>query len=85
MSAALSSELQEKYKVWTTVLKIVLTPLKVRSMPIRKDDQVTVVRGSFKNREGKVIQVYRRKYVIHIERVTRDKSNGVCFLFKCFA
>merc|ERR1711924_358894 len=25
---------------------------------------------------GKVIQVYRKKYVIHIERVTREKSNG---------
>ena len=35
-----------------------------------------VVRGSHKNREGKVIQVYRKKYVIHIERVSRDKANG---------
>merc|ERR1712167_498954 len=34
----------------------------VKSMPIRKDDEV--------------IQVYRKKYVIHIERVTREKSNG---------
>lgn len=38
--------------------------------------QVMVVRGSHKNREGKVIQVYRKKYVIHIERVSRDKANG---------
>merc|ERR1711908_140864 len=29
-----------------------------------------------RGREGKVIQVYRKKYVIHIERVTREKSNG---------
>merc|ERR1712010_107859 len=48
----------------------------VKSMPIRKDDEVIVVRGSHRGREGKVIQVYRKKYVIHIERVTRDKSNG---------
>lgn len=27
-------------------------------------------------REGKVIQVYRRKWVIHIERITREKVNG---------
>jgi large subunit ribosomal protein L26e len=45
-------------------------------MPIRKDDEVTVVRGSFKNREGKVVQVYRKKWVIHVERVTREKTNG---------
>ena len=45
-------------------------------MPIRKDDEVTVVRGSFTGREGKVVQVYRKKWVIHIERITREKVNG---------
>lgn len=45
-------------------------------MPIRKDDEVTIVRGSQKGREGKVVSVYRLKYLIHIERVTREKSNG---------
>merc|ERR1712006_19321 len=48
----------------------------VKSMPIRKDDEVIVMRGSNKGREGKVIQVYRKKFVIRIERVTREKSNG---------
>uniref|UniRef100_A0A7N0T5F9 KOW domain-containing protein n=1 Tax=Kalanchoe fedtschenkoi TaxID=63787 RepID=A0A7N0T5F9_KALFE len=62
MSAPLSSELRSKYSV--------------RSMPIRKDDEVQVVRGSFKGREGKVVQVYRRKWVIHVERITREKVNG---------
>lgn len=47
----------------------------VRSMPIRKDDEVRVVRGSLKGREGKVVQVYRKKWVIHIERLTREKVN----------
>lgn len=27
-------------------------------------------------REGKVVQVYRRRWVIHIERLTREKVNG---------
>jgi ribosomal protein uL24 len=45
-------------------------------VPIRKDDEVQVVRGTFKGREGKVVQVYRRKWVIHIERITREKVNG---------
>ncbi|KAL1196477.1 Large ribosomal subunit protein uL24y [Cardamine amara subsp. amara] len=62
MSSPLTTELRQKYNV--------------RSMPIRKDDEVQVVRGTFKGREGKVIQVYRRKWVIHIERITREKVNG---------
>jgi large subunit ribosomal protein L26e len=45
-------------------------------VPIRKDDEVQVVRGTFKGREGKVTTVYRRKWVIHIERITREKVNG---------
>ncbi|KAL4684079.1 hypothetical protein H8959_021773 [Pygathrix nigripes] len=50
MSSPLSKELRQKYNV--------------RSMPIRKDDEVQVV------------QVYRKKYVIYIERVQREKANG---------
>ena len=48
----------------------------VRSIPIRKEDEVKVVRGKFKGREGKVSAVYRRKFVIHIERATKDKASG---------
>lgn len=43
---------------------------------MRKDDEVVVVRGSFKKREGKITAVYRKKYVIHVERCTKDKANG---------
>merc|ERR1719440_1245089 len=62
MSSPLSSELRSKYNV--------------RCVPIRKDDEVSVVRGTYKGREGKVIQVYRKKWVIHIERITREKASG---------
>ncbi|KAK1761485.1 translation protein SH3-like domain-containing protein [Echria macrotheca] len=62
MSAPLSKELREKYNV--------------RSIPVRKDDEVMIVRGANKEKEGKVTSVYRLKYVIHVERVTREKSNG---------
>ena len=48
----------------------------VRSMPVRKDDEVSVVRGTYKGREGKVIQCYRKKWVIHVERITREKQSG---------
>lgn len=48
----------------------------VRSMPIRKDDEVIVTRGLYKGRQGRVNEVYRRKWVIHIEGVERTKVNG---------
>ena len=35
-----------------------------------------ITRGSNKGREGKVTSVYRLKYIVHIERVSREKSNG---------
>ena len=36
-----------------------------------------VVRGHYKGQQiGKVVQVYRKKYVIYIERVQREKANG---------
>lgn len=54
-------------------------------MPIRKDDEVTVVRGTYKGREGKVVQVYRKKWVIHIERITREKVNGERWVLGAFA
>lgn len=62
MSAGLSKELRKKHGV--------------RSLPVRKDDEVRVVRGTYKDREGKIIAAYRRKWVIHIEKVTREKANG---------
>ncbi|KAH7085941.1 translation protein SH3-like domain-containing protein [Paraphoma chrysanthemicola] len=62
MSAPLSKELREKHGV--------------RSIPIRKDDEIQVVRGSNKGREGKVTSVYRLKYCIHVNGIVREKSNG---------
>merc|ERR1719498_936067 len=62
MSATLSEELRKQYKV--------------RSMPIRKDDEVQVFTGVHKPRDGKVTTVYRKKYVIHIDHVNREKNNG---------
>ncbi|VDI01217.1 Hypothetical predicted protein, partial [Mytilus galloprovincialis] len=63
MSSALSKDLRQKYNV--------------RSVPIRKDDEVQVVRGHYKGQQvGKVVQVYRKKFVIYIERIQREKANG---------
>lgn len=62
MSANLSKELQTRYGV--------------RSMPIRKDDEVVITRGMYKTREGKVTACFRKKFVVHVERITREKVNG---------
>ncbi|KAL4231555.1 60S ribosomal protein L26 [Mactra antiquata] len=63
MSSPLSKELKQKYNV--------------RSIPIRKDDEVQVVRGHYKGQQvGKVVSCYRKKFVIYIERIQREKANG---------
>merc|ERR1719213_403506 len=63
MSAPLSKELRTKYGV--------------RSMPIRKDDEVQVVRGHYKGQQvGKVVQCYRKKFCVYIDRIQREKANG---------
>ena len=65
MSASLSKDLRKKYGI--------------RSAPIRKDDEVSVVRGSNKGTRGKVIQVYRKKFAVHIDKLTKTKANGAPF------
>ncbi|CCE82146.1 Piso0_002844 [Millerozyma farinosa CBS 7064] len=62
LSAPLSKELREKYNI--------------KSLPVRKEDEVKVVRGSKKGSEGKINSVYRLKYAIQIEKLQREKSNG---------
>eukprot|EP01065_Artemidia_motanka_P001295 TRINITY_DN105_c0_g2_i1.p2 TRINITY_DN105_c0_g2~~TRINITY_DN105_c0_g2_i1.p2 ORF type:complete len:150 (+),score=66.76 TRINITY_DN105_c0_g2_i1:55-450(+) len=62
LSAPLSRELREKYNV--------------RSLPVRREDEVKVKRGSNKARDGKVVKVYRRRWAIHVDKVTREKMNG---------
>ena len=67
MSCHMSKDLKTKYEV--------------RSIPVRKGDVVKIMRGSFKTREGKVQTVYRKKWCIHVEKVTKEKTNGTNSLF----
>lgn len=62
MSAPLSKELQEQYGV--------------KSLPVRADDSVKVVRGSRKGQEGKISSSYRLKFAIQVEKLAKEKSNG---------
>ena len=62
MSATLSKDLRKKHGL--------------RSLPVRKDDEVVVLRGTHKGHKGKIIQVFRKKWVIHIDKLTKNKANG---------
>ncbi|BAA30882.1 124aa long hypothetical 50S ribosomal protein L24 [Pyrococcus horikoshii OT3] len=62
MSAPLSKELREKYKV--------------RNLPVRVGDKVRIMRGDFKGYEGKVVEVDLKRYRIYVEGVTLRKVNG---------
>ena len=62
MSSSLSHALRKEYSK--------------RSIPIRKDDEVKVIRGIHRGKEGKVTNVYRKKWCIYIEKITREKMDG---------
>jgi large subunit ribosomal protein L26e len=62
MSSSLTKELRKKYGI--------------RSIPIRKDDEVLVVRGTNKGSKGRVIKVYRKKFSILIDKLVKNKANG---------
>jgi ribosomal protein uL24 len=62
MSATLSKDLREKYNC--------------RSIPVCKEDEVKIMTGKLKGREGRVTQVYRKRFYIIVDRVSRTKSDG---------
>merc|ERR1711935_1781 len=63
MTAPLSKDLRSKYGI--------------KNIPIRKDDEVQVVGGHYKGQQvGKVVQCYRKKFCVYIERIQREKANG---------
>lgn len=69
MSAPLSKDLKKKYGV--------------RSMPVRKDDELlirtgyySINAGTFKGNKGKVTSVYRKRWCVYIEKLSKSKANG---------
>ena len=62
MSAGLSKELRSKHGV--------------RSLPVRRDDEVQIMNGNWKGTKGKITQVYRLRNCIYIEKVSKNKANG---------
>lgn len=64
--APLSKELREKYGT--------------RTIRVRKGDTIKVVRGDYKNVEGKVERVDPKNGFIYVENVTGEKVDGSKYL-----
>lgn len=62
MAAHLSDELRKQYGR--------------RSVPVRKGDDVVVMRGKFKKRSGKIARVDTNKYKVYIEGVMVRRTDG---------
>jgi large subunit ribosomal protein L24 len=66
ISAHLSKELREQYKR--------------RSLPLRKGDEVKVMRGEFKGTVGKVVEIDTKKYKVYVDTVKKKRSVGTEYL-----
>ena len=62
MSCHLTKTLRDQYKI--------------RSLPIKRGDEVKILKGKSKGKSGKVVQVYRKRNVIYVDKVNREKQNG---------
>jgi large subunit ribosomal protein L24 len=66
ISAHLSKELREKYKR--------------RSFPLRKGDEVKVMRGEFKGTIGKIVRIDTKEYKVYVDSVKKKRSIGTEYL-----
>lgn len=57
-----SKELRQKYKT--------------RSFPVRKGDEIEVMRGKFKKKRGKISRIDFKKYKVYVEGVTVKRTDG---------
>jgi len=62
LSAHLSKELRQKYGK--------------RSLPLRKGDEVLVMRGSFKKKQAKILSVNNKSSSVYLEGIQRAKKDG---------
>ena len=62
MAAHLNAELKKQYNT--------------RSVPVRKGDEVIVMRGKFKKRSGKIARLDTKKYRVFIEGIMVKRTDG---------
>ena len=58
------------------LIKSLRDQYKVRALPIKRGDEVKIMKGKAKGKSGKVVQVYRKRNVIYVDKVNREKQNG---------
>eukprot|EP00918_Siedleckia_nematoides_P059269 GHVU01129249.1.p1 GENE.GHVU01129249.1~~GHVU01129249.1.p1 ORF type:complete len:151 (-),score=16.07 GHVU01129249.1:240-692(-) len=63
----------------TMTLQKKMLPLRIivpqiRSLPIKKDDEVMITRGNDHDRPGRVVQVYRKMWRIYVDGIKRSES-----------
>ena len=61
-SSTLSKDLRKKYKR--------------RSIPLKVNDKVKILRGQFKKKEGKVTEINTKKMYLYIDTIQVQKKNG---------
>jgi len=66
IAAHLSKELREKYKR--------------RSIPVRKGDEVKIMRGEFKGMIGKIVKVDTKKYKVYVDVAKKKRTIGTEYL-----
>lgn len=79
MSAPLSKDLRNKHGVRSVPIRLVTSIVRFLIFNLSTfsiEDEVIVSRGHFKGNSGRVMRVYRKKFVIHIDKITREKANG---------
>ena len=75
--AMAQAPLHKKHKLLSAHLsKELRASLKIRSLPIRKGDEVKVMRGKFKGTTGKVSRVSMKKMKVYIDNIKRKKVSG---------
>lgn len=62
LSAHLSKELRQKYKM--------------RNFPVRKGDEIQIMRGEHKKKVGKISKVDYRNYKVYVEGITIKSTTG---------
>jgi len=61
MISPLSKELKFKYNT--------------SALPIRKEDEVIIMRGLFKGKNGKIIQCQRKNFKVFVDKLVKTKTN----------
>ena len=47
---------------------------KISCLPIKRGDEVKILKGKSKGKSGKVVQVYRKRNVIYVDKDNREKQ-----------